>query len=307
MKYDRLSVFFLSKAVFACFWLFSQSSYGQISTSTISPDDSPSKTAPVLSEQEQKAILGFKDDTSSSRAVDFPTVESGSSASQTSGYTPPTGTVFLDNAAVTENSPIGKPRKAGQAVSSDSNSQGQQGDGLGSGQSKKDSGGNNTSLFRSLMSLFAVLTVIVVLAWLVRKLLPGQTGVSLGRSVQVVGRSAISTRHNLTLVRFGNDLLLLAVTGDNVRLIDKVTDPDKIAMLMGAIESDRVSSISKSFAGVFNKSREEYRLGNDLEDEVVIEEFQEEGTTTVSAAERELGGLLAKVKGLSKLKNRHQK
>ncbi|MBN2063453.1 MAG: FliO/MopB family protein [Sedimentisphaerales bacterium] len=302
MRCDRFSGLYFSIILCLSLWLFPCLLWAQLSAQ---PSVVPAATAPVLSEQEQRDILGFANDTSSKKAADFSEVVSVAEPQSqvepvvaTSGnYQPPTGTQRLQEAAETENAVIGKPGKISPAAISEEQSQ----------QATKTEVKAKPGIWRSLFSLIAVLAVIVALTWLMRKLFPGRVSLTLGRTVQVVGLTPIGARQNLTLVRFGSDLLLLGVSGENIQLLDKVTDPDKIAVLMGAIESERLSSISRSFAGVLGKARQEYELGDDLEDEGVIEEFQEDGAVVTTEADRELGGLLARVKSLSKIKNKREK
>ncbi len=301
MRCDRFSGLYFSIVLCFSLWLFPSYLWAQLSAQT---PVLQTATAPVLSEQEQREILGFANDTSSKRATDFSEVVSVvehqsqvEPITVTSGnYQPPVGTQKLQEAAEAENAVIGRPGKSSPTDMSESVQQ----------TPKKDVN-VKPGIWRSLFSLIAVLAVIVALTWLMRKLFPGRVSLTLGRTVQVVGLTPIGARQNLTLVRFGSDLLLLGVSGENIQLLDKVTDPDKVAVLMGAIESERLSSISRSFAGVLGKARQEYQLGDDLEDEGVIEEFQEDGAVVTAEADRELGGLLARVKSLSKIKNKREK
>ncbi len=306
MKTDKTGQFVAFYISLIAFIFINSNVFAQFSTnspSTVTPQ-ATEKTNPVLSQEELEAIRSFTSDTSSRKATDFPPTTSGNLPTNQSensqpqqGYQSPLGTRSLESAAEKESTTIGPPggtRPISMTVQSDpaDNSMG----------NNDNKSGGRPGFWRLLFSLLAVVAVIVGLALLAKKMFPSRMNLSMGSVLKVLGRTAIDNRHGLTLLKFGDDLLLLAVSGDNLRLIDKVSDPEKIAFIMGSIESERVNSISKSFSNVFGKARDQFQMGTDLEDEEIVEEFEDEPGQ--ARTDSELEGLLKKVKGLSKIKPR---
>ncbi len=302
MKFDRSAGQNIFIFIFtAVILIFHSGLYAQFSTNSSMNVSDKSDKEQVLSEEEQETLLGFRGDTSSGKLQDFPAAsEAGpdvaSSTSETKPtkpiYVPPLGSSSLGEAAAKENTSIGK-RSGVPGTAPDGSFLPSGSD----GKSKADTP-SQPSLWRSFFSLLAVVAVIIVLAYFAKKLFPGQVNLSMGKVVQVIGRTPIDSKRSLTLVKFGNDLLLLATGGENVSLVDKVSDPERVATLMGSIEAERVNSISKSFSSVFTKERGDYGIEGDLEDEEIIEEYQDDA---MSEADKELSGLLNKVKGLSRI------
>ena len=219
-------------------------------------------------------------------------------------YTPPVGTVKLDNIAQKESQTIGKKSDGASKRFSNTVPGADEFTNTVDGNSRKAGENKTPGIWQPLFSLMAVLAVIVIAAWLIKKIFPGQVNSGVGDVVQVIGRVHIDNKNSLCMAKFGNEIVLLGVGINGVNLIDKVSDPDKIASLIGKIESARVSSISKSFANVFKNARGDY-LDDNLEDEEIIEEFDDEESAGIQKDD-ELTGLLNKVKGLSKLKHNNR-
>ncbi len=251
------------------------------------------KTDQKVTDQEMQLMQQFASDSSSESGL------KSADRQERKQYTPPSGTDKLDNIAQKESQTISKKSDTTSIGSSDSisgadNSKGSNSDG------NKTTSRKTPGIWQPLFSLLGVITVIVVMAWLIKRFFPSQVNSGVGDVIQVIGRVSIDNRNTLCLAKFGNEIVLLGVGINGVNLIDKVSDPDKIASLLGKIEAARVSSISKSFSNVFKNARGDY-LDDNLEDEEIIEEYDDEGSVE-SRKDDELAGLLNKVKGLSKLK-----
>ena len=281
--FDKLTI---SLFILALILYFSGFAYSQ-SLATNSNLD----TGPNLTPQEQKLMQEFASGGGSS-SISSETQESKSQ------YTPVGGTEKLDLIESKENQTIS--RKTDKSASGSSVPGADEFVNTAEGDTKSPSKLPNTSIWQPLLSLFTVLAVIVIIAWLIKRFLPGQVSSGVSDVVQVLGRVPVDNKNSLCLAKFGNEILLLGTGPDGIRLVDKVSDPDKIASLLGKIESSRVNSISKSFAGAFKNARGDY-LDDNLEDEEIIEEFDDDGSVT-SQRDDELEGLLKKVRGLSKLK-----
>jgi flagellar biosynthetic protein FliO len=129
-------------------------------------------------------------------------------------------------------------------------------------------GGRNGSLWsaRDLWPLLSVLALIVLLAWIVKKSLPGRRLLTGQGAIEVLSRVALSSKQSLVLVRMGRRLLLLGVTNDDMNTLCVVEDPDQVAMLVGEAASRRPGSITDQFARVFSEESQAYEK-DDVEEE----------------------------------------
>jgi flagellar biogenesis protein FliO len=100
-------------------------------------------------------------------------------------------------------------------------------------------------------SLIIVVGLFVGLAMLYRKTTGNALGKSLPKNVvQVLGRTSVSPRQQLLLLRFGPKLVLVSMVQGETRTISEVTDPLEVDRLSGFCESARAGSISHSFRDV---------------------------------------------------------
>ena len=241
---------------------------------------------PAITDQDMQDMMAFGSDAGTNS----------STTSESVNYTAPLGTAGLDANA----------QKEKQTIAKDSSNRVSGAKDVGSTANKTNTNlkADPPGLLKPLLSLFGVLALIVIIAWLIKKYLPGQANTGMEDIIQVIGRVSVDTKNSLCLAKFGNEMLLLGVGADGIRLIEKVSDPDKIASMMGKIEASRLNSISKSFSNVFKNARGDY-LDDNLEDEEIIEEFDDTKSFETSRDD-ELTGLLNKVRGLSKMKQNRQ-
>jgi flagellar biogenesis protein FliO len=105
---------------------------------------------------------------------------------------------------------------------------------------------------RTGLSLAAVLMLILLLAWGYRQVAAGGLRwTARGRHpglIEVLGRTALSPRHSLCLVRVGPRLILLGVTPTSVSALDTVQNPELTAQLAGEAARRRPESHSAAFA-----------------------------------------------------------
>lgn len=144
---------------------------------------------------------------------------------------------------------------------------------------------------RDLWPLLSVLALIMVLAWIVKKCLPGRNSLISQGAIEVLSRTALSSKQSLVLVRMGRRLLLLGVTNDDINTLCVVEDPDQVAMLVGEVASGRPGSITSQFAREFAEESQAY-------DGQIVEE-EEESIDTGG----QVRSLLNKVRGLTFKRN----
>jgi len=123
--------------------------------------------------------------------------------------------------------------------------------------------GTTQSWFRTTMSLAGVVGLIVLLGWGYRRVAAtGTFGLARGRGaplIEVVGRTALSPRHSVCLVRVGPRLVLLGCTHDSIRSLDVITDPDLSARLLGQAAQQRADSHSAEFAKCLEREAVAYQ------------------------------------------------
>ncbi|HPD29534.1 MAG TPA: flagellar biosynthetic protein FliO [Phycisphaerae bacterium] len=144
---------------------------------------------------------------------------------------------------------------------------------------------------RDLWPLLSVLALILILAWIVRKCLPGRNSLTGQGAIEVLSRIPLSSKQSLVLVRMGRRLLLLGVTNDDINTLCAVEDPDQVAMLVGEVASGRPGSITSQFAREFAEESQVY-------DKRIVEE-EEQSVDTGG----QVRNLLNKVRGLASRRN----
>ncbi|GEM_PF-1025692 len=124
---------------------------------------------------------------------------------------------------------------------------------------------NGGSWVRTTASLGAVVGVIVLLGWGYRVMSVrggGWRPALRGKHtplIELVGRTPLSPRQSLCLVRIGPRLVLLGVTPDAVRALDVIDDADLTARLMGEAARRRADSSSAEFARCLEREARQYQ------------------------------------------------
>jgi flagellar biogenesis protein FliO len=106
-----------------------------------------------------------------------------------------------------------------------------------------------------LLSIGSSLAIVVGLflgvAWCYRKTLSTSMSGSLPKQVvDILGRSSLSARQQMILVRFGQKLVLVSVIQGEARTLSEITDPVQVDQLVGLCESSQPGSITNSFKSV---------------------------------------------------------
>lgn len=136
------------------------------------------------------------------------------------------------------------------------------------------------SWLRTTAALGGVVALIVILAWGYRAA-TGQAGAwRLARGgrhaglMEVVGRTALSPRQSLCLVRVGPRLVLLGVTPDAVRSLDVIQDADLTARLLGQATQQRPDSSTAEFARCLEREADSYETEEHGADETLTPEAE---------------------------------
>ncbi len=102
-------------------------------------------------------------------------------------------------------------------------------------------------------SLFVVVGLFLMFAWLGKKnMKPGSSRLS-KEIIQVLGKSQLSGKQQLELVRVGQKLLLLCVTPNGVETLTEITDPTEVERLLTIVRQDAPGSMTSTFQDVLTQ------------------------------------------------------
>lgn len=125
------------------------------------------------------------------------------------------------------------------------------------------------SWIRTVLSLAAVVALIALLAWgyrLTGGLARGASIFNAGRRthlLEVVGRTSLSPRHSLCLVRMGGRVVLVGLSGDRMTALDSVGDTEA-SRLLGMIAAEQSDSSRTAFEQTLADESAAYDLETDL-------------------------------------------
>ena len=88
---------------------------------------------------------------------------------------------------------------------------------------------------RVLLALGAVLALIFLLRFSIKKMAPAMVGRG-SRGVRVVSRTAIGPKQQVLIVQVGRRVLIVGESGQQLRTLSEITDPDEIAALLGQMQ-----------------------------------------------------------------------
>ncbi len=104
-----------------------------------------------------------------------------------------------------------------------------------------------------LGSLAIVLGLFVVTIKLLRRGMPGAKQ-KLGRDVvDVLGQTPLAPRQSLQVIRFGNKILLVAMSPDGCDTLTEITDPLEVDRLAGMCQQSQANSSTKTFGDMFRQ------------------------------------------------------
>jgi flagellar biogenesis protein FliO len=118
------------------------------------------------------------------------------------------------------------------------------------GQTKKSY--NLPLLTNPWIALATVLIIIIGGAWLVKRIYPG--GNMLFGSLpilQVLGRTHLSSKQTLVMIKVDNKLLLLGMTDHQITPLMTIDSPEEVSHLLTQIEQSRPASITTGFKHFF--------------------------------------------------------
>jgi flagellar biogenesis protein FliO len=96
-------------------------------------------------------------------------------------------------------------------------------------------------------SLGAVLALFLVIAWCTRRFSPASARALPTEAVELLGRSPLSARQQMQLVRVGNKLLLVALSATDVQTLTEISEPTEVEHLTGLCRRGQAGSASAVF------------------------------------------------------------
>lgn len=102
-------------------------------------------------------------------------------------------------------------------------------------------------------SLFVVIGLFLIFAWVGKKNMKPGTGRLSKEIIQVLGKSQLSGKQQLELVRVGQKLLLLCVTPHSVETLTEITEPTEVERLLTIVRQDSPGSMSATFQEVLTQ------------------------------------------------------
>lgn len=98
--------------------------------------------------------------------------------------------------------------------------------------------GSTTGYYLQLFNVLVVLVIIVALiVLLIRFLGRKNRGWMQGRSIRTLGAVGMGPNKSLQIVEIGGSIYVIGV-GEDVRLVDKISDPAEVALIQAALEQE---------------------------------------------------------------------
>ncbi len=106
-------------------------------------------------------------------------------------------------------------------------------------------------------SLSVVLGLFFLVVWFARRSGRALHAQMPAEVLEVLGKSPLSARMQMHVVRFGNKLVLLAVSAEGAVSLAEITEPLEVDRLAGVCQANQNNSITESFRQVLGRMGEE--------------------------------------------------
>jgi len=128
-------------------------------------------------------------------------------------------------------------------------------------------GGNN--LLNLLKVIFFLAVIVILIVLLIRFLGRRNQSLMSGRSIRTLGAMGLGPNKSIQVIELGGSLYLIGV-GENISMMDKITDPAEVALIISAFE-DQSSGEGSFLAPVIAKIKSKLR-GEVLSQEIELNE-----------------------------------
>lgn len=113
--------------------------------------------------------------------------------------------------------------------------------------------GGLRSLITIGSSLAAVLGLFLIVAWTMRRTVPGGSALLPSEVIEVLGRSVLASRAQVHLIRCGSKLLLVSVSPTGIETLTEITDADEVSHITGLCRQSQPGSATAAFRHVFQQ------------------------------------------------------
>ncbi|RUT29723.1 flagellar protein [Paenibacillus zeisoli] len=120
-------------------------------------------------------------------------------------------------------------------------------------------GFDSSNFYSSLITVIVVLAVIIVLIVLLIRFLGRRNRFfSKTRSIRTVGAVGLGPNKSLQVIEIGNTVYLIGV-GEDISLLDKISDPDEVEVLLSSFEEEtpEFGNLTSALSGLVSRFRKE--------------------------------------------------
>ncbi|RCX21297.1 flagellar protein FliO/FliZ [Fontibacillus phaseoli] len=117
----------------------------------------------------------------------------------------------------------------------------------------------DVNLWGNLITVIFVLAIIIVLIILLIRFLGKKNRVlSQSRSIRTMGAVGLGPNKSLQVIEIGNSIYLVGV-GENITLVDKISDPEEVVLLQQTFEQEgtEFAGFASALSGLVSRFRKE--------------------------------------------------
>lgn len=147
--------------------------------------------------------------------------------------------------------------------------------------------------FEGIMSLAAVLMLVGILAYVVRKWLPGAR--QLDRAgLEILGKTHLSPKQSLAVVKIGRRLVMIGITPDRISSLATIDEPAEVAAMLADFSGAGRTGLQNRFGAWMDRAESDFTQL----DEPMTRGMDQE-PARYRRAQHQVRGLLGKVKSMT--------
>lgn len=136
--------------------------------------------------------------------------------------------------------------------------------------------GSDINIWGNLLTVIVVLAIIIVLIVLLIRFLGNRNRyLSQNRSIRTLGAVGLGPNKSLQVIEIGGNVYLVGV-GEDISLVDKISDPEEVALLLQAFSEERTefSGLASAIGGLVSRFRKNPPEEEELDETAFHEVFQ---------------------------------
>lgn len=201
-----------------------------------------------------------------------------------------------DSSAEATSEPVAAPTEAAAPTTTETDIE-QTPLGASAGRALGDGGGLEKPAGGWVLSTFAALGVVIglilVARWAYAKM-GGQVVARSSPAVQVLSRTTVAPKNHVLLLRVGQRVLVVGDSGEGLRTLANLDDPEEVASVLQSVTSQQEASVSKSFNQLVSRFNGDYEGKAQL-----AEEGGDDGEVHTDRTLDALSGLKARLRSLA--------